>query len=69
MRKTAKMRQIEGERGKPIGELLNELFDRGLTPEQVGEELGVDMTTVYNWLARLGGERRWVIPEPTAEEV
>jgi len=68
MRKTAKMRQIEEERGKPIKEVLNELFDQGLSPEEVGEQLGVDMSTVYNWLARLGGERRWVIPEPTAEE-
>jgi len=68
MRKTAKMSRIEEEQGKPIGEVLNELFDEGLTPEEVGQELGVDMTTVYNWLARLGGERRWVIPEPTAEE-
>ena len=68
MRKTARMRQIEQERGKPINEVLNDLFDQGLTPEEVGRVLGIDMTTVYNWLARLGGKRRWVIPEPTAEE-
>lgn len=47
------MQRIEFARGKPMDEILRELYvDRGLTVEQVGSELGITKGAVSHWLAR-----------------
>lgn len=53
------MQRIEAARGKPMGDILRELYvDRGLTLEQVGSELGITKGAASHWLARFGIEAR-----------
>lgn len=53
--KTRDMQLIEIERGRPIEDLLRELYvERELTVEEVGAELGISMGAVSRWLALMG---------------
>jgi len=66
--KTYRMRQIEKERGKPIEQILEGLCKEHALLEHVAAKLGVDQSTLYTWLMRFGFEKRWVKPEPAAEQ-
>ena len=47
------MQRIEAARGRPIEELLRELYvDRGLTVEAVGIDLGITKGAASRWLDR-----------------
>lgn len=46
--------EIEREYGKPMHEILIEMFDRYPNQAQIAKELGVTQGTISLWLARLG---------------
>lgn len=53
------MQRIEADRGKPMGDILQELYvERGLTVEQVGVDLGITKGAASRWLERFGIEIR-----------
>jgi len=61
------MQRIEATRGRPIEEILRELYlTRGLTVEQVGVELGVTKGAASRWLDRFGIEIRRAGQRPEA---
>lgn len=61
--KTAGMQLVEQRFGKPVEELLEELYhDEGLTQDQIAERIGMDATTVRRWMERFGIETRWLGP-------
>jgi DNA-binding MarR family transcriptional regulator len=56
---------LEHRLGEPLEKVLNRLYhERGLTQDQIGEELGVDGSTVARWMDRLDIEARF--PGPRA---
>lgn len=49
------MQRIEAERGRPMDDLLRELYlERELTVEQVGDDLGITKGAASRWLERFG---------------
>ena len=49
------MRLVEERHGKPIEQLIRELYiDGGLTLADTGASLGVDGSAVSRWMAQLG---------------
>lgn len=52
---TTAMQLAEERLGRPLGDVLRELYvDQGLMQREVAEKLGIDTSTVSEWLARLG---------------
>jgi predicted transcriptional regulator len=49
--KPGKYKAIEAERGKPIRELLIELFEKHGSTKKVAKELGVSQSTLSTWLS------------------
>lgn len=61
--KSAGMQVVEDRFGKPIEQLLRELYDaEGLTQDQIATRIGMDVTTVRRWMDRFGIESRWLGP-------
>lgn len=57
--KTLRMQRMEAARGRPIEDILYDLYVRqNLTMEQVARELGVTTATVLDWLKRCHIPRR-----------
>lgn len=57
--KTREMQRIEAREGRPIEELLAELYvEQGLMLVEVGERLGVTESAVSKWLQWFGIETR-----------
>jgi DNA-directed RNA polymerase specialized sigma24 family protein len=53
--KTAAMLRIELARGRPIEELLAELYEaKGLTYAEIAADLGITEGALSNWMWRLG---------------
>jgi excisionase family DNA binding protein len=53
--RTREMQVLEAAHGKPINELLTELYvAKGLTVDEVGSALGVTKGTISRWLERCG---------------
>jgi transposase len=53
--RTREMQVLEAARGKPINEILTELYIvEGLTVDAVGAALGVTKGTISRWLERCG---------------
>lgn len=53
------MQRIEAARGQSMDSILRDLYlDRGLTVEQVGDDLGITKGAASRWLDRFGIERR-----------
>ncbi len=53
-RPTAEMLGIEARYGKPLLQVLPELYEKHGGQEGVAQELGVDRNTVGRWFIRLG---------------
>lgn len=63
--RTREMQTIEAARGKPMDQLLRELYvDQGLTTRAIGEELGQNESTISRWLDRFGIRTRKPGPRP-----
>lgn len=67
MRITKAMRQIEVREGLPIRELLKNLFKQYGTQTRVAEKLGIDQSTLSDWLLKLDLEQRTVLVEREAQ--
>ncbi len=53
MRKTKKMKAVELEFGRPVEEILREMYvDKYMTVREISEALGVSNGAVYHWLLR-----------------
>ncbi len=50
----SKMRQIETEYGRPIEEVLEQLYAQYRTQNQVAQALGISQGTLSTWLLKLG---------------
>jgi hypothetical protein len=57
----SKFREIEAVRGKPMPDILAELFDQFGTQIAVARELGVGQGTLNTWLLKLGLEQKTVL--------
>lgn len=56
---TQHQQRIARQRGRPLSDDLRDLYEvRGLTLQQVADELGVRVGTVRQWLAQFGIETR-----------
>lgn len=58
---SSKIQSIEARFGKPIQDVLTELFEQYGSQHQVARVLGVGQGTVSIWLMRLGLEQRTVL--------
>lgn len=54
MARSNRYREIESQYGKPMHEVLIDLFERYPSQAQVAKVLGVSQGTISAWLARLG---------------
>lgn len=54
MRMSNKMEQVQQERGKPLKQVLVELWDQHGSQQAVADELGVTQGTISLWMLRLG---------------
>lgn len=53
------MQRIEADRGRGMDEILRDLYlERGLTVEQVGDDLGITKGAASRWMDRFGIQRR-----------
>lgn len=68
-RKTRLMKRLEEQYGQPIERLLRDWYlNRGWTLEEIGEELGLDHSTISRWMDRLGiPKREWVLPQASSD--
>lgn len=58
---TPKMKQIEKERGKPIQDVLQDLYAEFNNPVEVARNLGISRAQLYVWLAMLNLETKTVL--------
>lgn len=58
---------VEKERGKPIADVLIELFAEHGTQEGVAQALGVSQGTISLWVRRAGLEFRTQLVKPESE--
>jgi predicted transcriptional regulator len=65
---TSAMKQVEVEKGKPIADVLRELFEQHGSQRAVAKVLGVDPGTVSQWLIYLGLEQRAVLVRREEQE-
>lgn len=49
-----KMKEIEMQEGRPIQEILQELFDESASQSEVARKLGINGSTLAYWLLKLG---------------
>lgn len=64
---TRGMRVLERRIGRPLQEVFEEMYlDRGMTQQQIADELGIDVGSVSRWMARLGIEARYLGPRKVA---
>lgn len=48
------MQLVEARLGRPIEDVIREIYDAGGMQREVAEALGIDVSTVSQWMARLG---------------
>lgn len=51
---------VEQEQGRPVRELLADLYGQGLTQEQIADRLGVARGTVIAWMTKYGIRTRGI---------
>lgn len=51
---SSKMELIQQERGKPLKQILKELWETHESQQAVADELGVSQGTISLWMVRLG---------------
>lgn len=56
-----KMKQVAAEKGKPIREVLQEMFAEYGSQSAVAKELGINQSTLSYWLLKLGLEQQTVL--------
>lgn len=52
---------VEAQQGRPIRELLTDLYGQGLTQAQIADRLGVHRITVTKWMTKHGVRTRGVV--------
>jgi hypothetical protein len=55
------MREVEQREGRPIADVLRDLYALHGTQSAVADALGIDQSTLSLWLLRLGLEQRTVL--------
>lgn len=69
MAKPSKLTEIESREGRPMQDILTELYEKYGKQGTVAESLGVSQGTVSLWLVRLGlQERTVIVPKKEAAE-
>lgn len=59
------MRMVETQQGRPLEELITELYDQqGLTQKQVAARLGISEGALSRWMVTLGIPARSTGPRP-----
>lgn len=56
MTKTPEMRLKEYELGRRLEDVLRECVEAEMTQEQIAEHLDISVSSVRNWIKRLGGQ-------------
>jgi CRP-like cAMP-binding protein len=56
--RTAVQQLIEARFGLPIDQLLAERYSRGMTQQEIADDLGASRASVIRWMQRLGLETR-----------
>jgi TyrR family helix-turn-helix protein len=57
----SKLLEIERERGKPMPEILQELFPKYPSQQKLAEELGVSQGSISLWMTRYGLKEKRVL--------
>lgn len=60
---SSKMKEVEQERGKPLKDVIKELWQEYESQEAIADELGVSQGTISLWMIRLGLAFKRVIVE------
>jgi transposase len=64
------MARIEARRGIDLGAFLQQRYElEGRTQAEIADELGVDISTITRWMARLGIEARLFASDRKPEAV
>lgn len=58
---TRKMREIEEAAGRPLRDIISELYEKHGNQRDVAAALGINQSTLSLWLVRLGLEQRAVV--------
>lgn len=64
--KTKQQQKIEHRLGRPIEDYIRERYEAGAKMSEIGEELGVNFSTISRWMAQLGIEARSTGPKAAA---
>jgi len=67
--KTENMQTVENQHGQPIERVLADLYAKHRNLRGVGRELGLDHTTVRDWIHRLDGKIVKELAFPTETEL
>ena len=51
---TSKVREVETELGKPVAEILREMYEQGMSQRVIAAKLGVSQSTVSLWSVKAG---------------
>ncbi len=64
--KTKRMKRYERQTGRDLTAAIREAMERGHSTARIAADLGVSVTTLYNWMRTLGltVERRAVVHGP-----
>lgn len=60
---SSRMKAVEEERGKPLKDVIKELWQEYESQEAIADELGVSQGTISLWMIRLGLAFKRVIVE------
>lgn len=61
MPRVSKMQQIETQKGKPIEDIITELYEKHGSQTAVAAELGIAQGTLSVWLVKLGLKEKLVV--------
>ena len=65
---TKRMLKIQKKNGKPITEVMAEALEKsGYRVPEAAEAIGIDITTFYAWMNRLGIRKDWQFPNNNGE--
>lgn len=64
----SKLHEIQQQHGKPIQQIISDLYEKLGNQTAVARELGISQSTLSVWLVKLGMEEKTVVIEKEAAQ-